>query len=384
MDICRRARLILQTLDIKNNCKGVFYKNKVIEDPDSQILKKCKYTWKHSSILENYDYDYLSLYLKGQDLKQYADDIDAFTEIRDTILSQQKAAKIAKVELQNQCFFNILPEFQIKKWFSLRHSALERVLDQVPRPPEYDILYKAHVLCSFISKRNLIYQDKVGNIDYNIFGSVTGRLTTKRGSIPILTMKKEERPYLKPSNDAYLELDFNAAEVRTLIALSGQEQPGGDIHNWVSKLIYEGKLPREKVKTKLFAWLYNFSASENELSKIFSRQIFRDFYSKKTGILKTPFKREIKVEERKAQNYLLQSTTSDIVIENAYKIMKILSDKKSDIAFLLHDSIIIDFHKDDIHLIKDLKSIFEKTAWGNFKSTCKVGKNFGSLREMKI
>ena len=181
-----------------------------------------------------------------------------------------------------------------------------------------------------------------------------------------------------------MELDFNAAEIRTLIALSGKEQPETDIHSWVSQSVYDGKLPREKVKTKLFAWLYNSSASENELSKFFSRQIFRDFYCTETNILETPYMRKIKVEERKAQNYLLQSTTSDIVLENAYKIMNILNGKQSQISFLLHDSVIIDFSRQDLPMIKELKSIFEQTRWGTFMSNCKIGKNFGTMRDFKL
>ena len=32
----------------------------------------------------------------------------------------------------------------------------------------------------------------------------------------------------------------------------------------------------------------------------------------------------------------------------------------------------------------DIKKCFENTRWGNFVSTCKIGKDFGSLKEMDI
>jgi hypothetical protein len=376
--------LILQTLDIKNNCKGLFYKNKLIEDPKEEILQSCKYAWKHSSILTKHNYEYLYLYLKSEELEKFSKDIDDYSNIKKTITAQQKAARIASIDIGDQCFFNILPDFQIKNWFEQRQWALEKLLKCLDRPPEYDILHKAHILCESLAKRNLFYKGETKKVKYNIFGSVTGRLTTKKGSVPILTMKRQDRQDLKPNNDAFLELDFNAAEIRTLIALSGKEQPETDIHSWVSQSVYDGKLPREKVKTKLFAWLYNSSASENELSKFFSRQIFRDFYCTETSTLETPYMRKIKVEERKAQNYLLQSTTSDIVLENAYKIMNILNGKQSQISFLLHDSVVIDFSRQDLPMIKELKSIFEKTKWGTFMSNCKIGKNFGTMRELKL
>ena len=101
-------------------------------------------------------------------------------------------------------------------------------------------------------------------------------------------------------------------------------------------------------------------------------------------MLTTPFGRKLAVEERKAQNYLLQSTTSDQVLENAYNIQKMLKGKKSTIAFTLHDSIILDISKEDAIMLRDIKKQFEKTRWGNFMSTCKIGKTFGSLKELKL
>ena len=168
------------------------------------------------------------------------------------------------------------------------------------------------------------------------------------------------------------------------MALSGQEQPQGDIHEWIVSSVFDNKIPRAQAKTELFAWLYNPSSSKSRLDQIFSREIFRDFYSFEKNVLTTPFGRKLPVEERKAQNYLLQSTTSDQVIENAYKIQKMLCGKKSTIAFTLHDSIILDMSREDAIMLKDLKKVFEKTRWGNFLSTCKIGKTFGSLKEIMI
>ena len=98
----------------------------------------------------------------------------------------------------------------------------------------------------------------------------------------------------------------------------------------------------------------------------------------------TPFGRRLTVEQRKAQNYLLQSTTSDQVLENVYMIQKILLGTKSKVAFTLHDSVVLDMAKEDAFLLADIKKQFESTRWGNFKSTCKIGANFGNLKELKI
>ena len=376
--------MILQTLDIQNNCKGVFQAGKFYLDDVDHITKRSNIAWKHSELLDEEKYQYLFLSLKDEDLSSYCDDPELFLSYRSKMEAHQKAASTAKVDLEEECFFDLLPKHQLHRWFELRQHALENILKTTVKQEDYDILHKAHVLTSNISRQDITFGSKRGRVIYDIFGSATGRLTTKRGSVPVLTLKKEQRELLKPQNDAFVELDLNAAEVRMLIALSGQAQPKGDIHEWVVKNVFKNNIERSQAKVELFAWLYNPSNLKSDLDKFFSRAIFRDFYFYEDKVLTTPFGRKLIVEERKAQNYLLQSTTSDQVLENAYKIQKMLNGKKSTVAFTLHDSIILDMSQKDATMLKDIKSQFEKTRWGNFMSTCKIGKNFGSLREIKL
>ena len=376
--------MILQTLDIKNNCKGIFYNNQILLENFENIIQNYFLAWKHSSLLDEEKYEYLYLYLKGKKLSDYSNDVDLFREYENKLEAHCKAATTAKVSLSDECFFDLIPEHQLVKWFSVRKQALESLYRQVNKTKDYDILHKAHVLTENISQQNIRFGTKIGKVIYDVFGSATGRLTTKRGSIPVLTLKKEQRQLIKPQNDAFVELDLNAAEIRMLMALSGQEQPQGDIHEWVVSNVFNEEIERSKAKVELFAWLYNPSSSKSQFDKFFSRQIFRDFFDSEKQVLTTPFGRELQVEERKAQNYLLQSTTSDQVLENAYKIQKMLKGTKTTIAFTLHDSIILDMDQKDAIMLRDIKKQFEQTRWGNFVSTCKIGKTFGNLKELKI
>ena len=341
--------------------------------------------WAHSPLITD-DEKYFFLYpaLKGTALEEYSRDRARYSEIKSLLEAQRQAASTAKISLGDLCFYDLVPEHQLHKWFSEREACMRVALSTMEKPKDYDILHKAHVLTSKISRQNINYDNKKSRVDYNIFGSVTGRLTTNKGSVPIMTMKKEDRQKLKPSLDAFVELDLNAAEIRTLLFLQGTPQPSKDLHEWIAETTFSGELTRDQVKTKVFAWLYNFSAPKSQLDKIFSRQIFRDFFNSEKQRLETPFGRILEVEERKAQNYLLQSTTSDQVIENAYKIQKMLKDKESKIAFLLHDSIVLDMSKKDAIMLKDIKRQFEETRWGSFVSSCKIGKSFGNLKEIKI
>ena len=371
-------------MDIEKNCKGIYHSQGFEFDNYHELIKNHNYAWRHSEILNDEQYQYLYIFLKKEKIENYAQDPDEYSNLKKTLAAHQRAAAIAKVDFGTNCIFDLIPEHHLNKWFSMRQAALENLLSQKERPSDYDILHKAHVLVSNIERQKIRYGNELRPVIYDIFGSVTGRLTTRKGSVPILTLKKEQRANIRPKNDAIVEFDLNAAEIRTLLGLQGTPQPEGDIHNWIGQEVYNGTVNREQVKQNVFSWLYNYSAPKNRLDEIFSRTIFRDFYFFENQALKTPFGRSLKTDERKAQNYLLQSTTSDQVIENAYKIQKMLHNKKSEIAFLLHDSIILDMSKEDVIMLKDIKSQFEQTRWGNFVSTCKVGKDFGNLKELKI
>jgi hypothetical protein len=349
--------------------------------------------WKHSPLLDDEKFRYLYLSLKDDDLSPYCHDPELFLSYKKKLEAHQKAAISAKVSLEEECFFDLLPEHQLTKWFRIRQQALESLYDMTKKEDDYDILHKIHVLTTNIAQQDIQFGTKTGRVLYNIFGSATGRLTTKRGSVPVLTLKKEQRELLKPQNDAFVELDLNAAEIRMLMALSGREQPQGDIHEHLQSEIFGGWGKRSEFKERLFAWLYNPNSDDTVFDRFFSRETFREFFSRETfrdffaaedEVLTTPFGRRLVVDERKAQNYLLQSTTSDQVLENAYKIQKMLRGKKSQIAFTLHDSIILDMAKEDAIMLREIKKQFECTRWGNFVSTCKIGKTFGDLKELKV
>ena len=66
--------MILQTLDIKDNCTGVFDKSLFLFDNYDEVVNQYSYAWKHSPILEDEKYKYLYLYLKDEDLSPFSYD----------------------------------------------------------------------------------------------------------------------------------------------------------------------------------------------------------------------------------------------------------------------------------------------------------------------
>ena len=216
-------------------------------------------------------------------------------------------------------------------------------------------------------------------IDYNLFGTVTGRLTTRPGSFPILTLKKEFRKLLKPNNDLFVALDYNGAEVRTFLDLCGEKQPDYDIHDWNVKNVFANSLSRDEAKVEFFAWLYNPESTTVMSSDLYDKNILLDKWYR-DGYIYTPYDRKIEVDERRALNYLIQSTTADRVLAKAVLIDKMLEERKSYVSHLLHDEVVIDYSDEDRDLILEIKEAFED----GFLSTIKAGKNYFELTEMNV
>ena len=375
------APQVIQALDIEKNCTGVYFQGKFLFDDISEAVKKSNFAWKHSNIFDDSKMTYLNIYLKNGNLAEYSSTPELMIAAKDLLQAQKKAAMTAKLDFSDMCFFDIVPDHLMRQWLSLRERAMINVWTSVTKPNDYDILHKIHTLVTNISNQSLLVNNVPETVKYDIFSSVTGRLATERGSFPILNISKEERESITPHNDMFLELDLNGAEIRTLLALSGKKQPNHDIHEY-NKEVLAGGSTRKEAKTRFFAWLYNPEAVDKALEKLYNKEIYRNFYEEEH--ITTPFGRKIRVDERKALNYLTQSTTSDIVLENAYKIMHFLQNKKSFVAFTMHDSVVLDFCKEEHTLVGEIKDIFETNMFGKFLSTISIGKNYGTLKEISI
>jgi len=125
---------------------------------------------------------------------------------------------------------------------------------------------------------------------------------------------------------------------------------------------------------------YDPSSDDIKNSSYDRKKVLDKWY--KGGYIYTPYGRKIQVEERKALNYLLQSTTSDRVLSKAVLIDNFLAnnDCGSYISHVVHDEIVIDYCDADRHLIGEVKEIFED----GFTSNLSAGKDYYNLKELKI
>ena len=168
-----------------------------------------------------------------------------------------------------------------------------------------------------------------------------------------------------------------------MLALSGEDQPEEDIHDWNVSRVFQDKITRDEAKVKTFAWLYSQRKNKG-LEEIYDKDGIVEKYWDGADV-KTDFKRVMKDVDRKhALNYIVQSTTADVVFEQAYKIYEFLKEKKSFISVLLHDAVYIDLADSERHDLIKLIDTFKKTRYGSMRVNTAAGKDFGSLKRMKL
>ncbi len=395
--------MLFQILDAKLDCVG-YYANNIIY-PGS-TLPTAGSTWDYSPHLCGKAHEIARIYSHGatitdvcpEDMKEH------WADIKKTLKSCLKAFRTSRLSLDENCFYDVVPEYFLYQYLEAKNKITEHVLSTVPRPANYDFMYNLVEMLSDIGSRELSVN--VGPIrhllssvrgqnfhrtlqtvkhvcDYNPWGTITGRLATNPRSFPILTMNKEFRGCIEPKNDWLVELDFNAAELRTLLALTGAEQPTNDIHEWNVKNIFDNDLTREEAKVKTFAWLYS-SKENKQLESLYDKDLVRNKYWDGCKI-ETDYGRIIEnVDEHHALNYIVQSTTIDMVHEQAYKVYELLKGRKSHIAFLIHDAVYIDLAEEDRYEILNLLDTFKKTRYDMFKVNVSAGKNLGAMKELKL
>ena len=392
--------MIFQTLDDKSECVGVYVDGQLHFD---SIPSNLTTTWKYTGSLENKDVEFVGLWTNGLELEECCPEEHAaeLKQCRNKLEAYLKSFKIAKVNMRDHCIFDMIPQDFLMRFCEVKNKVTEHVKENWERPSNYEHLADVSKLLHKIKYQTLNWstqdcrhllvssrdRDKAKlllsnyrQIDYNLFGTVTGRLTTRPDSFPILTLKKELRQMVKPQNDLFVCLDYNGAEVRTLLELNGEEQPLIDIHEWNSRHLFEQEIEREECKVRFFAWLYD-PESEDVKNSVYDKEKVLDKWYK-DGYINTPYGRKIPVVERKALNYLLQSTTSDRVLSKAVLIDNFLSENNSDsyISHIVHDEIVIDYHDKDRKLIPQIKEIFED----GYPCNLTAGKDYYNLKELNI
>lgn len=397
-----------QTLDSKSECVGIYVDGDLSFEELPEGLTK---TWSHSEFLPE-GIEYAQLYCLGASLAEVCPPHlhDQWERVNARLRANYRALSTSKISLDEHCFYDLVPESMLHEFCEIKDLITTWVFDNYERPANYEFMASLASAVSemassplnlnFKSLNSVRHKSQVRDFikkyssnqqycKYNIWGTKTGRLSTLPNSFPILTMPKDHRSVIQPNNDWFLELDYNAAELRTVLALSGKSQPNSDIHEWNAANIFKGEVTRDQAKQKVFAWLYgsNLSIIDGDITKILSEvyrkeEIVRQHWSGAHVV--TRFGRSIPSDNHHALSYIIQSSCVDAVLRRLVALRTLLSEHSSRIAFTLHDSVVIDLSDRDRHLVPEMIEIFSNTEMGKFKVNVSAGKDFGNLQPLKL
>ena len=394
---------MFQTLDTKNICHAVYEDGVFHFDGFETASTK---TWSYHHATDKEDMQVASIWANGGSLKDCcpADVMPGYLEIEKKLQAFNMAFSAVDFNIEEWCIYDFMPLSFLIDLCEVKNKITENVLQNYTKPKSYDHLLGVHRLLSEMNYKDVLFdfdvaaqvsttralQGKLRSlrgvnkwVHYDPYGTITGRLSTKPGSFPILNLPHEFKTAVRPHNDLFVELDFNAAELRTMLALAGKEQPEEDIHAWNMKNVFSRIDNRDHAKKKAFQWLYGKTAANKTLEKVYDKEKIKlDWFHH--DFVKTPYGRAIECDEDHAINYVIQSTTADVVYESSSKVAKLLEDRQTNIAFIVHDCIVLDLSKKDFDLIDDMVHSFSNTRFGNFRTSLKAGKTYGGLKEISL
>lgn len=392
--------MIFQTFDDKQYCLLVYKDNKFLK----QLTPSCTHTWSYASYLSDKDIEYASLYTPGKSLKEVCrkENLAHFEEIQNRIKGVVNSCYEVGLNLSDICIYEVIPQHILATWADIKTNICQDIFNSIEKPPHYEQLLKITKLITDIKQKDILLdisklprvsvQDKNiyklisnchGFIDYDMHKTITGRLSTRKDSFPVLTLAKKYRQVLLPTNNWLFEMDFNACELRTALALLGHDQPNEDLHDWNLKNVFTRAKSRDNAKKRIFSWLYNPRNKDDKVSKIYDREKLKTLYYKENKVI-TPFGRQIECDEDHAVNYLIQSTAADLVFEQIYKVWEYLEGRKSFVKFCNHDSVMIDLDSEQEYEFNQIKEIFCDTRFGRFKVNCLGGKNWFDMKQIHV
>jgi hypothetical protein len=214
-----------QALDDKKECVGIYHDGRLVFD-ESEFPKSFANmrTWRYSGFLDDNTIEYGWFMTQGKTLKESCPEhlMADLIKFEKKMNAYKKAFELAKINFRQHCFFDLVPHDFLVSFLELKNQITRDVFETCEKPPIYEhllavekLLYKIryqelnlnneNARGLFTSSRNRATAQKLltgpKHIDYNIFGTRTGRLSTYPGSFPMLTMPKDMRALVKPHND---------------------------------------------------------------------------------------------------------------------------------------------------------------------------------------
>ena len=100
--------MTFQTLDDKKECAGVYYNGKIHKELPNDIAR----TWAYAPYLAGYNIEFASLYCTPHGLSAACPESlkDQWETISSKLKAFMRSFKEAKVDLNENCFYDLVPE----------------------------------------------------------------------------------------------------------------------------------------------------------------------------------------------------------------------------------------------------------------------------------
>lgn len=358
-----------------------------------RVPLRAKTFWFDKELFDADSRAFAEVYAKSLKIKEIAEKlgVESYSTARSSIETYCKV--YAGVDIKT-LFYTLIPRELVLQYGDALFELSKTIFEDGERPSNYFDLLDEREMVEEIWWRDLVVNGPslgnktVNRIMYDPYRSVTGRLNHAPRSFPILSLARERRVCLAPSNDIFVEYDMSSADFRTFLYLFAE-----NAEKWHDKEDLYEDIPgdsRAEKKQKVFQTIY--SSTENAFLKrhdVFPKALEKIYKEDDQYVwIRNPFNREIRIDKSKGSiehlivSYLIQSTTNDIAIQQALKTREILSGTSSHIAFLIHDCFVVDFKSEDYdRLGVDIRDAIQYTQVGRFYWHELVGENFGTMED---
>lgn len=232
----------------------------------------------------------------------------------------------------------------------------------------------------------LRYQvDGVIHTNYRLNGTDTGRFSCSEPNVQ--QIPDNVRSVFKPRKDyLFFAMDYDQMEYRIMADYAGEMgmieaiKGGLDPHTYVANMM---GVDRKLAKTLNFGLLYGMGigkladALNTDISK--AKTLKSKYYmelpkvsqlttdimrvSESRGFIRNKYGRVYQLDNPqfsyKMPNYLIQGTGADVVRTAMNKIAFYLDGTKSHLLLQVHDELVFEIHKDELHLVPEIKRMME-------------------------
>lgn len=277
-----------------------------------------------------------------------------------------------------------------------------------------------YVSFSYDFKKNLnfIYREnaKLARINYSDKRTLTGRITSSdRYNPQNLSKSNSDRTMIvsRFRNGRVYQFDYTSFEARIALYLSGdqefiQDYYDRDLHTESAKIIYE-KLdftPEERALAKDVNHAILYGAGDITVLKKLEYIPYPQEKMLEVKRFISPLIKKSKelMEEAERNGYLInkwgsmiypektyagfnnyiQSTASEIIVDKLIELKVMLRGMRSQFMFQVHDSIVMDIHPDELHLVQEIAKMLSYNRGMAFIVGYKSGVNYKDLYDENV